>query len=56
MVFPSSLLHNLPLFFLVGKCQDRELGVDELVGEHPHRNRGRGCGIEDFQRGHQERG
>ena len=26
----------------VGKCQGREAGVDGWVGEHPHRNRGRG--------------
>jgi hypothetical protein len=32
----------------VGKCQGRKTGVSGLVGENPHRGRGRGIGIGDF--------
>jgi hypothetical protein len=31
---------------IVGECQGREAGVSGLVGEHPHRSRGRVDGIE----------
>jgi hypothetical protein len=34
----------------VGECQDREVGVGEMV------SRGRGDGIGDFQRGKEEKG
>jgi hypothetical protein len=35
----------------VGECQSRKVGVGEWVGEHPHRSRGRGDGIEVVSRG-----
>jgi hypothetical protein len=37
----------------VGECQGGEVGVGGWVREHPHRSRG--DGIENFQRGNQER-
>ena len=40
----------------VGECQGREAGVGGCVGEHPHRSREEGNGIEGFQKGNWERG
>jgi hypothetical protein len=39
----------------VGECQGGKAGVGGWVGEHPHRNRGRGAGIECFQKANWER-
>jgi hypothetical protein len=37
----------------IGKCQDREVGVGVLLGEHPHRSRERedGMGISRVETG-----
>jgi hypothetical protein len=40
----------------VGECQGGEVGVGGWVGEHPHRNRGRGDGTEGLRREIGERG
>jgi hypothetical protein len=40
----------------VGEFQGRKVEVGGWEGEHPHRGRGRGDGIESFQRGDLERG
>jgi hypothetical protein len=40
----------------VGECQGRKARVNEWVGEHPHRNRGRKARIGGFRGGNRERG
>ena len=40
----------------VGECQCGKMRVGEWVGEHPHRDIGRGNGIRGPQRGDRERG
>jgi hypothetical protein len=40
----------------VRECQGGEVGVGRWVGEHPHRNRGKGRWDREFAEGKLERG